>query len=137
MADQFLQGPLLIEDLKIEISVLVRNNRSLRKGFLMYAYGEKFIVNGGDENGDSFIDKVKDVILENIEKEHLSIKEIAGMVNMSRTTFYNECIRLTGEAPKCILYRIRMERGRELLESGLYRINDIPDKIGMRNVSYF
>ena len=41
---------------------------------------------------------------------------------MSRTTFYNKWKLLTGEAPKYLISRIRMEKARELLESGKFSV---------------
>lgn len=43
LADTFLYIPFHIEDLKIEITVLIRNSRFLRKAFLQQIFGEQFI----------------------------------------------------------------------------------------------
>lgn len=137
LADLFLEGSVQVEDLKIEISILIRNNRFLRKGFLMYAFGENFMVNGCKDD-DVFIDKVMVLILENLTKdEDISVKKIAKTIGMGQTTFYNKCVELTGEGPSHLILKVRMEKGRELLESGLYRVNEIPAMIGLNNVSNF
>lgn len=136
MADLFLQKPVQIEDLKVEIVVLVRNNRALRKGFLQYAFGDNFIVDGSEE-GDEFVDKVKNLILENMGEKPITVEDIYEKLGMSRTAYYTKWKSLTGECPSRIIYRTRIEKGRELLESGLYDINDIPAMIGMNNVPYF
>ena len=141
LADTFLQSPFHVEDLKIEMSVLIRNNRFLRKSFLRKVFGEGFlqdrVLGNPDDDKDVFIDKVKDFILENIEIEHLTIIDVASKFNMSRTTFYKKWKSLTGESPKYIIFRIRMEKGRELLESGIHNVNEIPEMIGMKDVSNF
>lgn len=136
MADLFLQKPVQIEDLKVEIVVLVRNSRALRKGFLQYAFGENFIVDGSEE-GDDFVDKVKNMILENMGEKPVTVEDIYENLGMSRTAYYTKWKSLTGECPSQIIYKTRIEKGRELLESGLYDINDIPAMIGMNNVPYF
>lgn len=56
---------------------------------------------------------------------------------MSRTTFFNKWKSLTGEAPKFFIYRIRMEKARELLESGKYSVNVVPEMIGLKNLKNF
>ena len=43
LADTFLYMPFNIENLKIEISVLIKNYRFLRKSFLQKIFGEKFL----------------------------------------------------------------------------------------------
>lgn len=141
LADVFLQDSFHIEDLKIEMSVLIRNSRFLRKSFLQKVFGEQFLQERetGSRNNykDTFIDRVKDFILENIEEEHLTIKVIASNFGMSQTAFYNKWKSLTGESPSYIISHIRMEKGRELLESGTYNVNEIPEMIGMKDVKYF
>ena len=107
LADTFLYIPFHIEDLKIEITVLIRNSRFLRKAFLQQIFGEQFIRIQTTKNLDNanftFINKVKEFILENIDREDLTIDDIASQLCMSRTAFYNKWKLLTGEASQ-ILY---------------------------------
>lgn len=141
LADTFLHIPFNIEDLKTEMSVLIKNSRSLRKAFLRKVFGEQFLEVEKEEvlDGDNFlfINRVKDLILLNIDKENLKIDDIASELNMSRTAFFNKWKALTGEAPKFFIYRIRMEKARELLESGKYSVNVIPEMIGLKNLKNF
>lgn len=141
LADTFLYIPFHIEDLKIEITVLIRNSRFLRKAFLQQIFGEQFIRIQTTKNLDNanftFINKVKEFILENIDREDLTIDDIASQLCMSRTAFYNKWKLLTGEAPKFFIYRIRMEKARELLESGKCPVNVVPEMIGLRNLKTF
>ena len=94
LADTFLYIPFHIEDLKIEITVLIRNSRFLRKAFLQQIFGEQFIRIQTTKNLDNanftFINKVKEFILENIDREDLTIDDIASQLCMSRTAFYNK-----------------------------------------------
>lgn len=141
LADTFLYIPFHIEDLKIEITVLIRNSRFLRKAFLQQIFGEQFIRIQTTKNLDNanctFINKVKEFILENIDREDLTIDDIASQLCMSRTAFYNKWKLLTGEASKFFIYRIRMEKARELLESGKCPVNVVPEMIGLRNLKNF
>ena len=136
LADTFLYIPFHIEDLKIEITVLIRNSRFLRKAFLQQIFGEQFIRIQTTKNLDNanctFINKVKEFILENIDREDLTIDDIASQLCMSRTAFYNKWKLLTGEAPKFF-----MEKARELLESGKCPVNVVPEMIGLRNLKNF
>ena len=81
--------------------------------------------------------QVKEFILKNIDKENLTIDEIASELYMCRTAFFNKWKALTGEAPKYFIYRIRMEKARELLESGKYSVQVIPEMIGLKNLKNF
>lgn len=141
LADIFLYIPFHIEDLKIEMNVLIRNNRFLRKSFLQKIFGKQFLEVEEEENENEdkyvFINQVKEFIQRNIDKENLTIDEIASELYMSRTAFFNKWKALTGEAPKYFIYRIRMEKARELLESGKYSVNVLPEMIGLKNLKNF
>lgn len=145
LADIFMHIPFHVEDLKIEISVLIRNSRLLRKAFLYKVFGEQFLkVQSAETSMETFedarkslIDEVKDYILECIEKEDLTIDEIASHLGMSRTKFYNKWKSLTGEAPNIFIEAIRMEKAHELLESGNYPVGTIPEMIGLKDLKNF
>lgn len=145
LADTFMHTPFHVEDLKIEISVLIRNSRLLRKAFLHKVFGEHFlqvqpveIIKEATEGAkNSLINEVKDYILERIEHEDLTIDAIASHLRMSRTKFYNRWKTLTGEAPTVFIEAIRMEKAHELLESGKYPVGTIPEMIGLKDVKNF
>lgn len=123
------------------MNVLIKNSRFLRKSFLQKIFGEQFLKvkesEALNENNYRFINRVKDYILKNIDQENLTIDEVASELYMSRTTFFNKWKSLTGEAPKYFIYRVRMEKARELLESGKYSVNVVPELIGLRNLKNF
>ncbi|MCO7114112.1 AraC family transcriptional regulator [Bacteroides uniformis] len=54
----------------------------------------------------AFLNEVKLYIMENMDKEDLTVDDIASRMCMSRTTFYNKWKLLTGEAPKYLISRI-------------------------------
>lgn len=141
LADIFLCMPFHIEDLKIEMNVLIKNNRFLRKSFLQKIFGKQFLEVEEeeilDEGNYDLINQVKEFILRNIDKENLTIDEIASELYMSRTAFFNKWKALTGEAPKYLIYRIRMEKARELLESGKYSVSVLPEMIGLKSLKNF
>lgn len=138
LADTFLYMPFNIENLKIEISVLIKNYRFLRKSFLQKIFGEKFLETDieemPEEDNYQLINKVKKFILDN---ESLKISHIASETGISRTKFFIKWKFLTGEAPIEFMTRIRMEKARELLESGKYRIQEIPEMVELKDVKNF
>ena len=86
------------------MNVLIKNNRSLRRSFLQTVFGKQFLEKEEekvlDDSNYTFINQVKEFILKNIDKENLTIDEIASELYMSRTAFFNKWKALTGEAPK-------------------------------------
>lgn len=140
-ADLFVCKPFNLEDLKVEISILINNSRFLRKTFLQKVFGEDFLtkpMERAQQNANlAFLNEVKLYIMENMDKEDLTVDDIASRMCMSRTTFYNKWKLLTGEAPKYLISRIRMEKARELLESGKFSVTMVAEMVGMRNLKNF
>lgn len=140
-ADLFVCKPFNLEDLKVEISILINNSRFLRKTFLQKVFGEDFLTKpmerAQQDANLAFLNEVKLYIMENMDKEDLRVDDIASRMCMSRTTFYNKWKLLTGEAPKYLISRIRMEKARELLESGKFSVTMVAEMVGMRNLKNF
>ena len=140
-ADLFVCKPFNLEDLKVEISILINNSRFLRKTFLQIVFGEDFLTKpmerAQQDANLAFLNEVKLYIMENMDKEDLTVDDIASRMCMSRTTFYNKWKLLTGEAPKYLISRIRMEKARELLESGKFSVTMVAEMVGMRNMKNF
>ena len=140
-ADLFVCKPFNLEDLKVEISILINNSRFLRKTFLQKVFGEDFLTKpmerAQQDANLAFLNEVKLYIMENMDKEDLTVDDIASRMCMSRTTFYNKWKLLTGEAPKYLISRIRMEKARELLDSGKFSVTMVAEMVGMRNLKNF
>ena len=140
-ADLLVCKPFNLEDLKVEISILINNSRFLRKTFLQKVFGEDFLTKpmerAQQDANLAFLNEVKLYIMENMDKEDLTVDDIASRMCMSRTTFYNKWKLLTGEAPKYLISRIRMEKARELLESGKFSVTMVAEMVGMRNLKNF
>ena len=140
-ADLFVCKPFNLEDLKVEISILINNSRFLRKTFLQKVFGEDFLTKPMERAQQdvnlAFLNEVKLYTMENMDKEDLTVDDIASRMCMSRTTFYNKWKLLTGEAPKYLISRIRMEKARELLESGKFSVTMVAEMVGMRNLKNF
>lgn len=140
-ADLFVCKPFNLEDLKVEISILINNSRFLRKTFLQKVFGEDFLTKpmerAQQDANLAFLNEVKLYIMENMDKEDLTVDDIASRMCMSWTTFYNKWKLLTGEAPKYLISRIRMEKARELLESGKFSVTMVAEMVGMRNLKNF
>ncbi|WP_230371929.1 helix-turn-helix transcriptional regulator [Bacteroides thetaiotaomicron] len=77
------------------------------------------------------------IILENLNNEKLTIDSIAKELGISRTSLYNKWTQLTGEALNKFILKIRMEKAHEMLKSGKYRVNEVPEKIGMKDMDNF
>lgn len=140
LADIFKYKEYTIDEIKADIYTLILNNRTLHQTLLQNLFGESFINMDAEkilrEENLKFIYKVKDYVLEHLA-ETVTIKDIASYLCMSSSGFYQKWVSITGEAPSFFIERIKMEKAMEFLKSGLYKVNEIPELIGLSSDKYF
>ena len=77
----------------------------------------------------------------NLEKEisnpELKVDEIAEKMNTSYSSLYAHVKSLTGQSPQAYLSIYRMNRAKELLESGKYIVAEVADMVGSSSQSNF
>lgn len=62
-----------------------------------------------------------------------SVQELAQRVNMSCSSFYRACRRSTGDSPKQMLIKLRMQRAEELLRNYDYPLKIVADMLGYQS----
>lgn len=85
----------------------------------------------------AFIQKVNNLILQNLDNENFKSQELQQAVNLSRTQFFNKLKALTGYSPSNYMNFIRLEKARELLENTDLTIAEIAYKVGFGDPNYF
>lgn len=85
-----------------------------------------------------FLDKLSQIIDEEISDTNLNNDVIASKMNMSRASFYNKFKNLTGETPNEYINNIRLARAKQMLtaDAGL-SIAEISDSLGFNSPNYF
>ncbi len=61
------------------------------------------------------------------------VRELAQRVNMSCSSFYRACHRSTGDSPKQMLVKLRMQRAEELLRNYDYPLKIVADMLGYQS----
>ena len=56
---------------------------------------------------------------------------------MSRSQLYRKLKALTGQTPTLFLRKIRLERGRELLEQDYGNVSEVAYAVGFKDAGYF
>lgn len=139
-ADVYLYEPVEPEKVKTEIEILLSNSLSSRRYTLGAVFGDAFLekrFDSGKDANDRLIAAVKAFILEHISEEGLNVEGIASGMNMSRSKFYALWKSATGGAPQDYLRAVRLEKARELLESGNYPVHIVPEIVGLKDEKHF
>lgn len=86
---------------------------------------------------NEFLQKITQIIEENLEMEKMDIAFIADKMCMSHSTLYRKIKGLTEMSANEFIRKVKMRKGVELLMSGQYTISEIAYRIGFSSVAYF
>lgn len=146
-ADDYIPKPFNTEILKLKVAGLLANRERLRRFFIRQAVGQVTEQKEADARQESeekpvceadkaFIDKVTDLIAENLSDQEFSIDRLCREMAMSRTLFFGRLKSLTGKGPQEFIRLLRLEKASELLKNGV-SVNEVCDRTGFANSKYF
>ena len=138
-ADVYLEKPFSIQQLHLQIKNLLRMRQNFHKrmsslnGDLEKVQPSEF---GLTRQNLQFVEHVQQILIDNMSDESFSIDSMAGMMNMSRSSFYRKLKSLTGQSPVDFLKSQRITRGAALLLEGFF-VTEVAVKVGFSSSSYF
>ena len=87
-----------------------------------------------DEN---FLEKLNDIINENIGNPELDVNKIADLMHLSRPTLYRKIRAISDLTPNELIKISRLKKAAELLLQGNMKIYEISETVGFSSQSYF
>ena len=84
-----------------------------------------------------FIQKILNLINENISESQLNVEMLSSKVFLSRSQLYRKIKTLTGVSINEFIRNVRLEKAKYLIEQGDNNINEISYKVGFTSPSYF
>lgn len=135
-ADAYIEKPFSMPHLLAQINNLLENRAKLLRNFASKPYvpTESIAQNKSDE---LFLNRLTEIIKQNIEDDTFNIDNLASEMNMSRTSLHRKIKGLTELTPGDFIRTIRLRKAAELLLEGELRINEICMQIGIHSLSYF
>jgi TolB-like protein/AraC-like DNA-binding protein/Flp pilus assembly protein TadD len=86
---------------------------------------------------DSFIDKIKQIVLDHLDDEKFGVKELSSKIGLSKSQAYRKVKSLTNKSINQLIKETRLEEAAKLiLESDLHA-SEISYKVGFSSPSYF
>jgi len=84
------------------------------------------------------LDKIDEIIDENLEDPNFQLSDITKVLGISRATLYRLLLKLTGLSPNQYIRKKRLKKAKELLEIGAYStVKETALAVGFRKSSYF
>lgn len=87
--------------------------------------------------GDHFIDQAEALIVENLSNEQFGVSELAGAMNMSRSSLLRKITKHTKLSASQFIRQVRLKKGMELLQQTSLTVSEISYQVGFGSTSYF
>lgn len=143
-ADSYLMKPFSANLLKSRIWNLLESRRKLAEQISTFTRGTAKGMGGTGEGSlgiskmdEEFLDKLTEIIENNIEADNLDITFIQEKMNMSYSTFYRKVKGLTGISPNEFIRKTKLKNSLQLLLSGSYQVSEVAYMSGFNDVVYF
>jgi signal transduction histidine kinase/DNA-binding response OmpR family regulator/ligand-binding sensor domain-containing protein len=135
-ANDYIVKPFDISVLKLRVRNLIRSRNDFRRKLLSE--------NGSPVEEDytnildkQFMDKVMELIDEQMDNTDLVVEDFCMSLGMSRSSFFNKLKALTEENPNSFVRIVRLNRGKELLSQHRYSIVEVSSMVGFSDSKYF
>jgi ligand-binding sensor domain-containing protein/DNA-binding response OmpR family regulator/nitrogen-specific signal transduction histidine kinase len=139
-ADSYLTKPFSATLLKSRINNLMDSRRKLAEQFKFHIKLDKkseIINNSINQLDNEFIEKITELILENMEHKKVDVGFLSEMLSMSSSTLYRKIKALTGISTNEFIRKVKMNRAEELLLTGKYTVSEVGYLVGISNTVYF
>ena len=135
-ADAYIDKPFSTSLLMVQISNLISNRDNIRKFYFNspIANMKSMAYTKADEN---FLEKLNDIINENIGNPELDVNKIADLMHLSRPTLYRKIRAISDLTPNELIKISRLKKAAELLLQGNMKIYEISEAVGFSSQSYF
>jgi AraC-like DNA-binding protein len=139
-ADAYLGKPFLKEELFIRLEQLVELRRKLQESYAGFDKVPKFVKSDTPTEptlDDQFLQKIHELVIAKLNDADFGYDQIAQQMLLSRSQLFRKVKALTGQSVSNHIRRIRLHKGKELLENSRLTVSEIAYETGFTNPSYF
>jgi signal transduction histidine kinase/ligand-binding sensor domain-containing protein/DNA-binding response OmpR family regulator len=135
-ADDYLVKPFDAKELLVRVKNLIQLRQQLREKFSSARLPEHM---PGIENklDQAFLQRVRKVVEENMEKEEFGVEELAQKLKLSRTQLHRKIGALTNQPASLFIRSVRLHHARKMLEQDGNLINEVAYRVGFSSHAYF
>lgn len=135
-ADAYIEKPFSLEYLYAQIENLLNNRKKLHEAFANspLIHAGSIALNKADEQ---FLNKLNDVITKNISNLDFNVDRLAEELCMSRSSLLRKIKGVSEISPNDFIRLIRLKKAAEILNEGLYKVNEVCFLVGFSSASYF
>lgn len=135
-AEAYIEKPFSYNYLRTQIVTLLDNRRKEREAFAKRPF---FPVHNMKMNKaeEEFVNKVIEIIQQNITDENFNVERLADILCMSRSNLLRKIKVLCNLSAVDFIKLVRLRKAAELIQEGRYRMGEICYMVGINSPSYF
>ncbi|MDH6306984.1 ligand-binding sensor domain-containing protein/signal transduction histidine kinase/DNA-binding response OmpR family regulator [Parabacteroides sp. PH5-13] len=135
-ADAYIDKPFSMDILLAQVTNLLNNRNNIRKFYFNspIANMKSMAYSKADEN---FLERLNNIILENIAEMNLDVEMLADKMNMSRPTLYRKIKAISNLSPNDLIRITRLKKAAELMTKEKMKIYEVAEAVGFNSQSYF
>ena len=134
-ADAYIPKPFNIEQLVATANSIIENRNRLREKFNAdKVLSDMPVKNTAD---DKFIQKVTDMVNNNISEVDFGVLELSRELGISRVHLHRKLKSIANISPNEFIKNIRLQKARELLLQMEFTISEVCYKVGFNSPAYF
>jgi len=135
-ADAYIEKPFSFNHLLTQLTTLLNNRMREREAFMQKPFLPIQQI-GMCKADEEFMEKMIELINENITDGNFNVEKLSGIAYMSRSSLHRKIKALSGLAPTDFIRLIRLKKAATLIQEGRYRIGEICYLVGINSSSYF
>ena len=128
-ADAYIEKPFDFDHLSAQISNLLTNRHKIKDHFASSPLTHIKTI-GYTKADKNFLEKLKQVIDENLTNIDIDVEQLSKIMNMSRPTFYRKIKALSDLTPHELIHITRLKKAAELLSEGNYKVYEVAHLVG-------
>lgn len=132
-ADAYLNKQFQKEELEVRLQKLIELRKLLQHRYQNGSPDQIATKNKEDE----FIQKLRSIILEDIEDDTFSINDLCRSIGLSRMQVHRKLKALTGIPATAFIHSVRLQEAYKLLSNTELNVSEIAYRVGFSNHSYF
>jgi len=135
-ADAYIEKPFSFNYLISQLTTLLDNRKREKKAFMQKPFlaVQQMGMNKADEQ---FMNKIIELIHENITDSNFNVERMSELVYMSRSSLHRKIKALSGLPPTDFIRLIRLKKAAEIIQEGEYHIGEVCYLVGINSSSYF
>ncbi len=135
-ADIYIEKPFSMKYLEASVRNLIEMRRLLQSKF-SHTPLEPIGKIATTQVDNEFLEKMNQVIEENLDNPELNVMFLAGKLGMSRSSLFNKIRGLADVTPNEMIQLVRLKKAARLLKEGHYRVSEVSYMVGFSSPSYF